>query len=223
MRLSIEARINKIINEIPENVKLIAVSKTRTLDELEEAYNAGSRDFGENKVQELVEKYDEFHNDVRWHFIGHLQKNKVKYIVGKVFLIHSLDNTELLKEIEKRYSMNSEIANVLIQINIGRDPNKSGILLENLEELIEACENCKNVKVKGLMTVIPKGDEVSNRKYFKNMKEIYDSLSRKMYNNISMEYLSMGMSGDYQIAMEEGSNMIRIGEGIFGKRIYNNI
>lgn len=223
MRLSIEARINKIINEIPENVKLIAVSKTRTLDELEEAYNAGSRDFGENKVQELVEKYDEFHNDVRWHFIGHLQKNKVKYIVGKVFLIHSLDNTELLKEIEKRYSMNNEIANVLIQINIGRDPNKSGVLLENLEELIEACENCKNVKVKGLMTVIPKGDEESNRKYFKNMKEIYDSLSKKMYNNISMEYLSMGMSGDYQIAMEEGSNMIRIGEGIFGKRIYNNI
>lgn len=223
MRLSIEARINKIINEIPENVKLIAVSKTRTLDELEEAYNAGSRDFGENKVQELVEKYDEFHNDVRWHFIGHLQKNKVKYIVGKVFIIHSLDNIGLLKEIEKRYSMNSEIANVLIQINIGRDPNKSGVLLENLEELIEACENCKNVKVKGLMTVIPKGDEVSNRKYFKNMKEIYDSLSKKMYNNISMEYLSMGMSGDYQIAMEEGSNMIRIGEGIFGKRIYNNI
>ncbi|MGY0375193.1 YggS family pyridoxal phosphate-dependent enzyme [Clostridium sp. JNZ J1-5] len=223
MRLSIEARINKIINEIPENVKLIAVSKTRTLDELEEAYNAGSRDFGENKVQELVEKYDEFHNDVRWHFIGHLQKNKVKYIVGKVFIIHSLDNIELLKEIEKRYSMNNEIANVLIQINIGRDPNKSGVLLENLEELIEACENCKNVKVKGLMTVIPKGDEESNRKYFKNMKEIYDSLSKKMYNNISMEYLSMGMSGDYQIAMEEGSNMIRIGEGIFGKRIYNNI
>lgn len=223
MRLSIEARINKIINEIPENVKLIAVSKTRTLDELEEAYNAGSRDFGENKVQELVEKYDEFHNDVRWHFIGHLQKNKVKYIVGKVFIIHSLDNIGLLKEIEKRYSMNNEIANVLIQINIGRDPNKSGVLLENLEELIEACENCKNVKVKGLMTVIPKGDEESNRKYFKNMKEIYDSLSKKMYNNISMEYLSMGMSGDYQIAMEEGSNMIRIGEGIFGKRIYNNI
>lgn len=223
MRLSIEARINKIINEIPENVKLIAVSKTRTLDELEEAYNAGSRDFGENKVQELVEKYDEFHNDVRWHFIGHLQKNKVKYIVGKVFIIHSLDNIGLLKEIEKRYSMNNEIANVLIQINIGRDPNKSGVLLENLEELIEACENCKNVKVKGLMTVIPKGDEESNRKYFKNMKEIYDSLSKKMYNNISMEYLSMGMSGDYQIAMDEGSNMIRIGEGIFGKRIYNNI
>lgn len=223
MRLSIEARINKIINEIPENVKLIAVSKTRTLDELEEAYNAGSRDFGENKVQELVEKYDEFHNDVRWHFIGHLQKNKVKYIVGKVFIIHSLDNIGLLKEIEKRYSMNNEIANVLIQINIGRDPNKSGVLLENLEELIEACENCKNVKVKGLMTVIPKEDEESNRKYFKNMKEIYDSLSKKMYNNISMEYLSMGMSGDYQIAMEEGSNMIRIGEGIFGKRIYNNI
>lgn len=223
MWLSIEAKINEIINEIPEGVKLVAVSKTRTLDELEEAYNAGSRDFGENKVQELVEKYDEFHNDVRWHFIGHLQKNKVKYIVGKVFLIHSLDNIELLKEIEKRYSMNNEIANVLIQINIGRDPNKSGILLENLEELMDACEKCKNVKVKGLMTVLPKGDEVSNRKYFKSMKEIYDSTSKKMYNNISMEYLSMGMSGDYRIAMEEGSNMIRIGEGIFGKRIYNNI
>lgn len=221
--MSIEERINKIINEIPREVKLIAVSKTRTLEEMEEAYKAGIRDYGENKVQELIEKEEKFHKDVRWHLIGHLQRNKVKYIVGKVHLIHSLDNVKLLEEIEKRYFESCKIANVLIQINIGKDPNKSGILMEDLKELIEACEKCNNVKVKGLMTVIPKGTEESNRRYFNDMKKIYDSLSKKSYNNITMEYLSMGMSGDYKIAIKENANIIRIGEGIFGKRIYNNI
>ncbi|QGU95121.1 YggS family pyridoxal phosphate-dependent enzyme [Clostridium bovifaecis] len=221
--MSIEERINKIINEIPKGVTLIAVSKTRTLEEMEEAYKTGIRDYGENKVQELIEKEEKFYKDVRWHLIGHLQRNKVKYIVGKVHLIHSLDNVRLLEEIEKRYFESGETANVLIQINIGKDPNKSGILIEDLEGLIETCEKCNNVKVKGLMTVIPKGTEESNRRYFNEMKKIYDSLSKKRYNNITMEYLSMGMSGDYKIAIEEDANIIRIGEGIFGKRAYNNI
>lgn len=221
--MSIAENINNIEKEIPKNVTLVAVSKTKPLEDLEEAYKSGIRDFGENKVQELVDKIENFHGDVRWHLIGHLQKNKVKYIVGKVHLIHSLDSVELLQEIEKRYSKANEIANVLIQINIGRDPNKSGILVENLEELIEACEKCINVKVKGLMTVIPKGDDESNRMYFREMKKIYDSLSKKSYNNINMEYVSMGMSGDYKIAIEEGANIIRVGQGIFGKRIYSNI
>ena len=169
-----------------------------------------------------MNKVEAFSGDVRWHLIGHLQKNKVKYIVGKVALIHSLDSISLLQEIEKRFKAIDEVANVLIQINIGRDPNKSGIMEEELEGLIEACESCENVKVKGIMTVIPKGDEESCRKYFRKMKKIYDDLSKKKYNNINMEYLSMGMTGDYKIAISEGSNMIRIGEGIFGKRIYTN-
>lgn len=214
--------VSKVKNEIPKDVTLIAVSKTRTVEEMEKAYDTGLRDFGENKVQELISKYENFHSDVRWHLIGHLQKNKVKYIVGKVFLIHSLDSIALLEEIEKRFKANSEIANVLIQINIGKDPNKSGIMEEDLDKLIEACEKCENVKVKGLMTVIPKGDEESCRKYFKQMKKTYDDLSKKQYNNINMEYLSMGMTGDYKIAISEGANMVRIGEGIFGKRIYKN-
>lgn len=221
--MTIEERLKNVLSEIPSNVTLVAVSKTRTLEEMEEAYKMGVRDFGENKVQELVEKADKFHDDVRWHLIGHLQRNKVKYIVGRVHLIHSLDSVKLLEEIEKKYSQQNKMANVLVQINIGRDPNKSGILLEDLDELLEACEKCKNVKVRGLMTILPKGDDESNRKYFSDMKKIYDSLSKKRYNNIKMEYLSMGMTGDYKIALEEGANIVRIGQGIFGERVYNNI
>jgi pyridoxal phosphate enzyme (YggS family) len=220
--LSIKENIEKVKSEISNTVTLVAVSKTRELKDLEQAYEVGLKDFGENKVQEFLEKYDNFHNDVKWHFIGHLQKNKVKYIVGKIGLIHTLDSISLLNEIEKRYSTEKQVANVLIQVNIGRDPNKSGVLLEDLEELVIACEKCSSVKVKGLMTILPKGDEDSNRKYFREMKNLYDSLSKKSYNNIVMEYLSMGMSGDYNIAILEGANMIRIGEGIFGKREYNN-
>lgn len=167
--MSIRENVIKFQNEIPKDVTLLAVSKTRTLEELEEAYKCNIRDFGENKVQELIYKFDNFHKDVRWHLIGHLQTNKVKYIVGKVYLIHSLDSIKLLKEIERRYSIANEIANVLIQINIGRDPNKSGVLLENLQELIDECEKCKNVKVKGLMTVIPKGNSATNIEYFIEM------------------------------------------------------
>lgn len=219
--MSIGENIIRLKKEIPKNVTLLAVSKTRTLQELEEAYQCNIRDFGENKVQELIYKFDNFHKDVRWHLIGHLQTNKVKYIVGKVYLIHSLDSVKLLKEIERRYSSANKIANVLIQINIGRDSNKSGVLLEDLQQLIDECEKCKNVKVKGLMTVIPKGNSDTNREYFIEMKKIYDFLSNKLYNNVKMEFVSMGMTGDYKEALEEGANIVRIGEGIFGKRLYN--
>ncbi|WP_275451876.1 YggS family pyridoxal phosphate-dependent enzyme [Clostridium botulinum] len=221
MVMSIKENVDKIKKSIPEGTTLIAVSKTRSLEELEEVYKCDIRDFGENKVQELIEKIDNFHDDVHWHLIGHLQTNKVKYIVGKVHLIHSLDNIRLLKEIEKRYSMCDKVANVLIQINIGRDPNKSGVLLEDLQDLINECEKCKYVKVKGIMTVIPKGNQDTNREYFKEMKNIYNFLSKNKYENVNMEFISMGMTGDYKIALEEGSNMVRIGEGIFGKRVYN--
>ena len=218
----IEENILKVREQLQENVKLIAVSKTRSVEEINEAYKTGIRDFGENKVQELISKFDSIDSDVRWHLLGHLQKNKIKYIVGKVWLIHSLDSIELLKEIEKQYGKKNEIANVLIQINIGKEESKTGIFIEDLPELLEECEKCTNVRVKGLMAIIPIANEEDCRFYFKEMKKVYDNLSIKSFRNIQMKYLSMGMSGDFNIAIEEGSNMVRIGEGIFGKRNYNN-
>jgi len=219
--LSIAENYLDILNEIPNNVSLITVSKTRAVEEILEAYNAGAREFGENKVQELCNKYEELPKDIKWHLIGHLQRNKVKYLVDKVYLIHSLDSIRLLDEIEKQFSSKGKVANALIQINIGKEDSKTGVILEDLQGLIEACERCNSVKIKGLMATIPIGDEESCRYFFKEMKKVYEKLRENTYNNINMEVLSIGMTGDYDIAIEEGSNMIRIGEGIFGKRNYN--
>lgn len=221
--MSVGEVYNKIKNEIPENVTLICVSKTRQISEIKEAYESGARDFGENKVQEFLEKYDNIEKDSRWHFIGHLQTNKVKYIVGKVHLIHSLDSIHLLKEIEKRYGAKNEIANVLIQINIGNEIAKTGVAPEEMNDLIKACEECNNVKVKGLMATIPIGDDESSRKYFAKMKAIFDNLKTYKYKNVSMEFLSLGMSKDFPIALEQGANMIRLGAKIFGKRDYKKL
>lgn len=211
---------NKIINEIPKEVTLICVSKTRQITEIKEAYESGARDFGENKVQELMEKFDNVSEDVRWHFIGHLQRNKVKYIVGKVHLIHSLDSIRLLREIEKRYGDKNEIANLLIQVNIGSESAKNGIDVEEIDTLIKACEGCNNIKIKGLMATIPIGGSENCRRYFSEMKTIFDNLKTFEYKNVSMEYLSLGMSSDYEVAIDSGANMVRLGESIFGKRDY---
>ncbi|WP_317310213.1 YggS family pyridoxal phosphate-dependent enzyme [Clostridium thermobutyricum] len=219
--MSIKENIKKIKEEIGDNVKLLVVSKTRSLEDMEEAYEIGERDFAENKVQELVYKEENFHKDVNWHLIGKLQTNKVKYIVGKTALIHSLSSVKLLQMIEKKFGESNEIANVLIQINIGREESKSGILEEDLEELILEVEKCNFVKVKGIMVIIPKGDEESNRMYFRKTKEIFDDLKTKKFKNIVMETLSMGMTHDYKIAIEEGANTIRVGTGIFGERDYS--
>lgn len=219
--LSVKENLYKVSASLPQNVTLIAVSKTKPVEDIKEAYEAGVRDFGENKVQEMLAKMDELNDDIRWHLIGHLQRNKVKYIAGKVFLIHSLDSVELLDEIEKVYKRKSLTAQALIEINIGREESKTGIFKENLEDLLKACELCENVKIRGLMSVIPKGDEESCRRYFREMKKIWDELKKRNMKNISMDYLSMGMTHDYKTAVEEGSNMVRIGEGIFGKRNYN--
>lgn len=222
--MSISENLHDIRKKLGNNVNLVAVSKTKPIEDIEEAYNLGVRDFGENKVQELVEKIEKFpKEDVKWHLIGHLQRNKVKYIVGKVYLIHSLDSIRLLKEIEKKYKEEDKVAKVLIQINIGEDKNKYGIRVEEIENMIKACEECSNVKVQGLMTILPMEDDGSCRRYFKQMKQIFDDLKSRSFKNIEMKYLSMGMSGDYEIAVEEGSNMVRIGQGIFGKRDYNNL
>jgi pyridoxal phosphate enzyme (YggS family) len=219
--MNIHDNLENVKSKIPEEVTLIAVTKTRNIDEMKVVYESGLRDFGENKVQELVEKYDAFPKDLRWHLIGKLQRNKVKYIAGKVYLIHSLDNVKLLQEIEKQFSKINKVAQVLIEINIGREDTKSGILLEELDELLNMIEECNNVRVRGLMAIIPKGDEESCRKYFREMKSIWDELKNNKYKNISMDYLSMGMTNDFVFAIQEGSNMVRVGEGIFGKRNYN--
>ena len=219
--MNISHNIQNILGEIPEHVRLLAVSKTKSIKEMEEAYKVGIRDFGENKVQELIKKEEEFHKDVRWHQIGVIQTNKVKYLVGKVFLIHSLSSIKLLNQIEKEFAKSNLIANVLIQINIGKDENKSGFYEEEIDSLVLEIEKCKHVKVKGLMCVLPKGDDDSNRIYFRKTKNIFDKLKGRQFQNITMELLSMGMTHDYKIAIQEGSNLIRIGEGIFGKRNYN--
>lgn len=216
--LGIKENIQNIQNGMPENVTLVAVSKTKPLEDLLEAYDFGIRDFAENKVQELVFKEENFHKDVRWHFIGTLQTNKVKYLVNKVHLIHSLSSGNLLLKIENEFRKANKIANTLIQINIGREESKSGVLEENLLDLIDMIEKCDFVKVKGLMVIIPKGDDEINRYYFKKTKKIFDTLKEKDYKNISMEILSMGMSNDYKIAIDEGSTLIRVGTGIFGIR-----
>lgn len=218
--MGIKENIEYLEKSIPDNVKLLAVSKTKPLEYLEEAYQCGVRDFGENKVQELVEKYEKFHKDVRWHLIGHLQTNKVKYLVNKVFLIHSLDSLNLLNMIEKVFGKADKTADTLIQINIGREESKTGILEEDLEDFIAEIEKCQHVSVKGIMAIIPQGDEESNRSYFRKTKKIFDELKNRQFKNITMQILSMGMTHDYETAIEEGSTLVRIGTGIFGERNY---
>lgn len=183
-----------------------------------ECYEVGQRDFGENKVQELISKKESLPEDIRWHFIGKLQTNKVKYLVNNAYLIHSLSSIKLLNKIESEYKKASQVANLLIQINIGREESKSGILEEELNELILEIEKCSFVKVKGLMVILPKGNEESNRYYFRKTKSIFNDLKERNFKNINMEILSMGMTNDYKIAIEEGATHIRVGSGIFGLR-----
>lgn len=215
--MSIEENLNKIRENI-SNVTLVAVSKTKPIEDLKVAYDLGQKDFGENKVQELIDKVEALPKDIRWHFIGNLQTNKVKYLVGKVFLIHSLSSIKLLRKIEDEFSKKNSVANLLIQINIGKEETKGGIFEEDLENFIIEIEKCNSCKVKGIMSIIPKGSNEENRYYFRKIKNIYDDLNNRSFKNITMEILSMGMTHDYKIAIEEGSNLIRVGEGIFGKR-----
>ena len=216
--MSIEENLREIKKNIPKDITLVAVSKTKPIEDIELAYKLGQKDFGENKVQELIYKEEILPKDIRWHFIGNLQTNKVKYLVGKVYLIHSLSSMKLLKKIEDEFSKKNSVANLLIQINIGKENSKGGIFVEDLNDIITEVEKCNNVKVKGLMAIIPKGSIEENRFYFKQMKSIFDNISTGVYKNISMEVLSMGMTHDFEIALEEGTNLVRIGEGIFGKR-----
>lgn len=205
-----------------ESAKLIAVSKTKPIPMLEEAYAAGMRDFGENKVQELVDKYDKLPSDIRWHLIGHLQTNKVKYIVDKVYLIHSVDSYKLAKEISKEAVKKKVSVNILIEVNIAEEDSKFGVSINETEELIKSIALLPGICVKGLMTVAPFVDNSEdNRPVFKKLKQLFVDIKAKNIDNVLMEIMSMGMSGDYIVAVEEGATYVRVGTKIFGERNYN--
>ena len=204
----------------PEDITLVAVTKTHGADMINEAISFGVTDIGENKVQEILEKYDHV-KPVRWHLIGHLQTNKVKYIIDKVYMIHSVDSIKLMDEIERQAAKHNIVMKILIQVNISGEETKFGIKPEELGDFLEYAETLSHVKVYGLMTIAPKVDDgMSNRLHFDNIHKIYIDISEKKYDNISMKYLSMGMSGDYEAAIECGSNMVRVGSAIFGARNY---
>lgn len=221
VRKNIEESCKKVGRDVSE-VTLITVSKTKPLSDLRIAYEEGSRDFGENKVQELVSKIDEMPSDVKWHLIGHLQRNKVKYIAGKVAMIHSVDSYRLAEEINVQAKKNSCVIPILIEINIAGEDTKFGIKPEEAEELIREISELENVKVSGLMTIAPNvANPEENRAYFKAMKDLFVDISSKNIDNVEMKVLSMGMSNDYTVAVEEGATMIRVGTGIFGARDYS--
>lgn len=207
-----------------EDVTLIAVSKTKPIEMLKEAYASGCRDFGENKVQELIEKYEQMPKDIRWHMIGHLQRNKVKYIVGKVCLIHSVDSLRLAEEISKEAVKKGVTVSILVEINIAEEESKFGAASEDAVSLVEAISQLPNIVVKGLMTIAPYVENSEeNRLYFAKLKQIYVDIIHKNIDNVFMEELSMGMTGDYEVAIEEGATLIRVGTGIFGERQYTTV
>jgi len=220
IRDKIKIAANKSARDEKE-ITLIAVTKTYSPNAINEAIDCGVTDIGENKVQEIVEKYDKV-KPVRWHLIGHLQTNKVKYIIDKVDMIHSVDSIRLMEEIDRQAKKHNIVMKILIQVNISGEESKFGISSDEIDEMISHAGTLNNVKVCGLMTILPKLDnDISLRLHFVNIKRIYIDISSKKYNNIDMKYLSMGMSGDFELAIEEGSNMVRIGRAIFGERNYS--
>ena len=205
-----------------EEVTLIAVSKTKPIEMLQEAYDLGVRVFGENKVQEITTKYDALPDDIHWHMIGHLQRNKVKYIAGKVALIHSVDSLRLAKTIsEEAVKHNCEIP-ILIEVNVAGEESKFGVSVEETLPLIEEIAKLPAIHVEGLMTIAPYvEDPEENRPVFRKLKKLSVDIAAKNINNVTMSVLSMGMTGDYQVAVQEGATMVRVGTGIFGERDYS--
>ncbi len=205
-----------------QDVTLIAVSKTKPVSCIEEAYAAGQRDFGENKVQELCDKYEVLPKDIRWHLIGHLQTNKVKYVVGKACLIHSVDSLHLAEEIEKQAEKKNCEVDILVQVNISHEESKSGFDSSEVTEMIRQIAAFEHVHIKGLMTIAPLTDDKKLlRNIFRELKNLSIDIAGLNIDNVEMNVLSMGMSGDFCEAIEEGSTMVRIGTAIFGERNYN--
>ena len=205
------------------DVTLIAVSKTKPLPMLQEAYECGIRDFGENKVQELMEKIPAMPDDIRWHMIGHLQRNKVKYIVDKVYMIHSVDSLRLAEEISKEACKKNVCVNILVEVNVAGEENKFGVTCEDASAFIENIAQLKNIRIRGLMTSAPFVDNPEdNRKYFKQLKQLLVDINQKNIDNVCMDVLSMGMTNDYTVAVEEGATHVRVGTAIFGARDYSH-
>jgi len=217
---SIKDNIEQVRNTLLDGVTLIAVSKTKSPEEIMEAYDQGIRDFGENKVQELVSKFEVLPKDIRWHLLGHLQTNKVKKVLGKACLIQSLDRKSLAVEINKRAEKLNLMVDTLIEVNIGEEKQKTGIALQDLPGFLEIIKGFERINVRGLMAIIPQGTNDENTQYFRKMKEVFTDLKKHENERMKMEILSMGMSSDYEIAMEEGSNMVRVGTKIFGTKNY---
>ena len=205
-----------------EDVLLVAVTKTRNVDEINEAIDAGITDIGENKVQEILDKYDHV-KPVKWHMIGHLQTNKVKYIIDKVSLIHSVDSVKLADEINKKAEQHGIQMDILIQVNAAEEESKFGITTEETQEMIQyVLDHCPNINIKGLMCIAPFEDNPEDVSvFFKQVKAQYDEFSKIQHERIDFKYLSMGMSHDFEVAIMEGSNLIRVGTAIFGERNYN--
>lgn len=205
-----------------DEVTLIAVSKTKPVSMLEEIYQEGIRHFGENKVQELTEKYEVMPKDMKWHMIGHLQRNKVKYIVDKVTLIHSVDSVRLAETISREAVKKDVIANILIEVNVAEEESKFGLKTEEVATMVETIAKLPNIRVQGLMTIAPFVENPeSNRTIFKDLHKLSVDIKAKNIDNVNMNVLSMGMTNDYEVAIEEGATMVRVGTGIFGERNYN--
>ena len=206
-----------------EEVTLIAVSKTKPVEMLQEIYDEGIRDFGENKVQELTEKYEVMPKDMKWHMIGHLQRNKVKYIVDKVALIHSVDSLRLAETIENEAAKHNVTVPILIEVNVAQEESKFGLKTEEVLSLVESVAALPHINIKGLMTIAPYvEDPEENRGIFRQLKKLSVDIAAKNINNVNMSVLSMGMTGDYQVAVQEGATMVRVGTGIFGERDYSH-
>lgn len=228
----IKANLEKVREQIREaaemngrnadDVLLVAVSKTRTPEEINIAIDAGVTDIGENKVQEIMDKFDDI-KPVRWHMIGHLQTNKVKYIIDKVSMIHSVDSYKLAAEIDKRAAAKGILMDILIQVNSAHEESKFGISTDETEKLIgDILENCENVRIRGLMCIAPFAEDPEDIKvYFDEVKEQYDRFGRIDHPRLDFRYLSMGMSHDFQVAIAAGSNLVRVGSAIFGERDYS--
>ncbi|MBQ1312534.1 MAG: YggS family pyridoxal phosphate-dependent enzyme [Blautia sp.] len=204
-------------------VTLVAVSKTKPPADLMEAYEAGVRDFGENFVQEIVDKYDRLPKDIKWHMIGHLQRNKVKYIIDKVSMIHSVVSLRLAETIEQEAAKKNLVMPVLLEVNVAEEDTKFGLKVEEVLPLVREISAFPHVKVEGLMTIAPFVDDPEqNRDIFRKLRKLSVDISRENINNITMNVLSMGMTGDYQVAVQEGASMVRVGTGIFGERKYKD-
>lgn len=205
-----------------EEVLLVAVSKTKPVEMLQCAYDTGVRDFGENKPQEIKEKYPLLPDDTKWHMIGHLQRNKIKYIIDEVCMIHSVDSVRLAEAIDEEAAKHGLVMPVLVEVNVAREESKYGIMPEQTEEFIRQISKLSHICVQGLMTIAPFTENAEeNRVYFRDLKKLYVDIKAKNIDNVNMCNLSMGMTGDYEVAIEEGATMVRVGTGIFGERFYS--